>query len=41
MADRYVRNPHSVVAVGDVVDVTVLEVNLERGRIALSMQKEN
>jgi uncharacterized protein len=40
MADRYVKNPHSVVAVGDVVDVTVLEVNLERGRIALSMQKE-
>ncbi len=40
MADRYVRNPHSVVSVGDVVDVTVLEVNPERGRIALSMQKE-
>jgi uncharacterized protein len=40
MADRYVKNPHSVVAVGDVVEVTVLEVHLERGRIALSMQSE-
>ena len=40
MAERYVKNPHSVVSVGDVVDVTVLEVNLERGRIALSMRDE-
>jgi uncharacterized protein len=40
MADRYVRNPHDVVSVGDVVDVTVLEVDLERGRIALSMQDD-
>ena len=39
MAERYVKNPHSVVSVGDVIDVTVLEVNLERGRIALSMQR--
>lgn len=41
MADRYVKDPHSVVAVGDVVDVTVLEVDLERGRIALSMRGES
>jgi uncharacterized protein len=41
LADRYVRNPHSVVSVGDVVDVTVLEVDVERGRIALSMQQDN
>jgi uncharacterized protein len=38
MADRYVRNPLDVVAVGDVVDVTVLSVDLERGRIGLSMR---
>jgi uncharacterized protein len=37
MAERYVRDPHSIVAVGDVVEVTVVEVDLERGRIALSM----
>jgi uncharacterized protein len=39
MADHFVRDPFDIVAVGDVVDVTVLEVDLERGRIALSMQK--
>jgi uncharacterized protein len=40
MADRYVKDPYSVVAVGDVVDVTVVEVDLERGRIGLSMRDE-
>jgi len=38
MADRYVRNPFEVVSVGDVVDVTVISVDLERGRIGLSMK---
>jgi uncharacterized protein len=39
MADRYVRNPHEVVGVGDVVDVTVLSLDLQRGRIGLSMKQ--
>jgi uncharacterized protein len=38
MADRYVRDPHRVVAVGDVIQVRVLDVDLERGRIGLSMK---
>jgi uncharacterized protein len=38
MADHYVRNPLEVVGVGDVVDVTVISVDLERGRIGLSMR---
>jgi uncharacterized protein len=38
MADRYVRNPFEVVGVGDVVNVTVVSVDLERGRIGLSMR---
>ena len=38
MADRYVRNPLDVVGVGDIVDVTVINVDLERGRIGLSMR---
>ena len=38
MADRYVRNPFEVVGVGDVVHVTVISVDLERGRIGLSMR---
>jgi uncharacterized protein len=38
MADRYVRDPHKVVSVGDVVQVRVTRVDLERGRIGLSMK---
>ena len=38
MADRYVRNPYDVVSVGDVVQVRVLQVDLERGRIGLSLR---
>ncbi len=38
MADRYVRDPFEVVGVGDVVEVTVVSVDLERGRIGLSMR---
>jgi uncharacterized protein len=41
MANRFVRDPHEVVGVGDVVDVRVLSVDKERGRIALSMKKES
>ncbi len=37
MADRYVKNPHEVVAVGDRVEVTVVSVDRKRGRIGLSM----
>jgi uncharacterized protein len=39
MADRYVRNPHDMLAVGDVVTVRVISVDVERGRIGLSMKK--
>jgi uncharacterized protein len=38
LADRRVRNPLEVVAVGDIVEVRVLSVDLERGRVALSMR---
>jgi len=38
MADRYVRNPHAVVSVGDVVAVRVIKIDKERGRIGLSMK---
>lgn len=38
MAERYVRDPYAVVSVGDVVQVRVIEVDLERGRIGLSMK---
>jgi protein Tex len=37
MASHYVQNPHDVVRVGDVVDVRVIKVDKERGRVGLSM----
>lgn len=38
LADRFVRDPAEVVAVGQRVQVRVLSVDLERGRIGLSMK---
>ena len=40
LSDKYVNNPTDVVAVGDIVEVRVKEVDLSRKRIALSMKKE-
>ncbi len=38
MADRYIRHPMEIVAVGDVIAVRVLAVDRERGKVALSMK---
>ncbi len=38
LADRFVKDPHSVVKAGDIVNVKVIEVDLNRNRIALSMR---
>ncbi|WJY14745.1 Tex family protein [Pectobacteriaceae bacterium CE90] len=38
LADRYVDDPHKVVKAGDIVKVKVLEVDLQRKRIALTMR---
>ncbi|HSJ10559.1 MAG TPA: helix-hairpin-helix domain-containing protein, partial [Longimicrobiales bacterium] len=40
LADRFVKDPAAVVKVGQKVSVTVLSVDLERNRIALSMKKD-
>ena len=39
LSDRFVRHPSEVVCVGDVVRVTVLSVDSERKRIALTMKR--
>jgi protein Tex len=39
MADRFVKSPADIVKVGQKVEVTVMEVDLPRRRIVLSMQK--
>ncbi|MDF2523196.1 MAG: RNA-binding transcriptional accessory protein, partial [Clostridiales bacterium] len=41
LADRFVRNPMEVVSVGDIVKVKILEVEVARKRISLSMKGIN
>ncbi|MBF0419056.1 MAG: RNA-binding transcriptional accessory protein [Magnetococcales bacterium] len=38
MADHFVKNPHSVVRAGEIVKVRVVEIDVKRRRIALSMR---
>lgn len=40
LADTFVKDPHSVVKAGDVVNVRVKEIDADRKRIALSMKRE-
>lgn len=40
LADKYVSNPADVVKVGQKVNVTVMEVDLNRNRISLSMRSD-
>ena len=40
LADRFVKDPHEVVKAGDVVKVRVVEVDIPRKRIALTMRKD-
>jgi uncharacterized protein len=40
LADRFVKDPHEVVKTGQVVKVTVVDVDVPRKRIGLSMKKD-
>ncbi len=40
LADRFVKDPSTLVKAGDVVKVSVVEVDLKRKRIALTMRKD-
>jgi uncharacterized protein len=40
LSERYVKDPLTLVAIGDIVNVTVLSVDTERRRIALSMRHQ-
>lgn len=37
MADRKVEDPHEIVSVGDILKLTIVSLDLERGRIGLSL----
>ncbi|RJP69925.1 MAG: RNA-binding transcriptional accessory protein [Ignavibacteriales bacterium] len=38
MANKFIRNPLEVLSVGDVIDVTIVAIDIEKGRISLSMK---
>jgi len=40
LADRFVKDPHEVVKAGDIVKVRVVEVDMKRNRISLTMRKD-
>ncbi|NRG17437.1 RNA-binding transcriptional accessory protein [Rhizobiales bacterium] len=40
LADRFVSDPHTIVKAGDIVRVRVMEVDIKRKRIGLSMKKD-
>ncbi|EOD00399.1 Tex family protein [Caldisalinibacter kiritimatiensis] len=39
MSDRFVKNPMDIVSVGDIVNVRIIDLDIERGRISLSMKQ--
>ena len=40
LANQFVKDPHSLVKTGQIVQVRVLEVDVGRKRIALSMKQQ-
>jgi uncharacterized protein len=41
MSDKFIKNPMEVVQVGDIVNVTLISIDIERQRIGLTMKSEN
>lgn len=39
LSDKFIKHPKEVVKVGDIVDVRIIEVDIDRGRISLSMKE--
>lgn len=39
LTNRFIKHPMEVVSVGDIVDVTVIDVDVDKGRISLSTKK--
>ena len=38
MTDRYIKHPLEAVSVGDIVEVKILDVDLQKKRISLTMK---
>lgn len=39
LSERYVKHPKEIVKVGDIIKVKILDIDIERGRISLSMKE--
>ena len=39
LSDKYVKHPKEIVKIGDIVKVRILKIDMERGRISLSMKE--
>lgn len=39
LSNKFVKNPMDIVSVGDIVNVKILDVDIEKGRIGLSMKE--
>jgi uncharacterized protein len=39
IADRYIKNPLDIINVGDIIDVKITGIDIQRGRISLSMKE--
>ena len=39
LSEKFIKNPNEVVKVGDIVKVRVIDVDIDRGRISLSMKQ--
>ncbi|MBU0713621.1 RNA-binding transcriptional accessory protein [bacterium] len=38
MGDRFIKDPHKVLAVSDIIDVKIISIDADRGRISLSLK---
>jgi uncharacterized protein len=38
IANKYIKNPLEIINVGDIIDVKIVGIEIERGRISLSMK---
>ncbi len=41
MTDKYIKHPSEILAVGDIIDVYVDDINLEKQKVSLSMKEVN
>lgn len=39
LSDKFVKHPMEIVKVGDIVDVKVLDIDIDKGKISLSMKE--